>query len=240
MKFNVVSFIMVTFITLLFSVSFAGNPKVQINGQIIDFTDANGNVVEPQIINSRTMVPLRKIFEELGAEVLWEDSTKTCTGKLNAKEVKLTIDSDVAYVRDTSSAEFAEVKLDSPAVIVDDRTLVPLRFISESLGKEVGWDGSTQTAIIIDYGYFVNKLKSVNPKLNDLLNNTNNKITFQKKYNDLVDSSKSYEETIIIDAKNNDVSISFDGNSELYKEISNEEWNNIEYSLEKNSRRYIY
>ena len=53
------------FCILIASVSLAADVKVQINGQIIDFTDSNGNKVEAQTINSRTMVPLRKIFEIL-------------------------------------------------------------------------------------------------------------------------------------------------------------------------------
>ena len=53
------------FCILITSVSLAADVKVQINGQIIDFTDSNGNKVEAQTINSRTMVPLRKIFEIL-------------------------------------------------------------------------------------------------------------------------------------------------------------------------------
>ena len=63
MKKSVLLFIVI--ICMLTTVAFAADVKVQINGNIIDFTDSNGDRVEAQTINSRTMVPLRKIFEVL-------------------------------------------------------------------------------------------------------------------------------------------------------------------------------
>ncbi len=98
--------------------------------------------VDPQIINSRTMVPLRAIFEEFGAEVLWDEATATATAVSKLNTIKITRDSATAYIND------APVTLDSPATIVNGRFLVPLRFISEAYGAEVAWVGDTQTAII--------------------------------------------------------------------------------------------
>ena len=98
--------------------------------------------VEPQIINSRTMVPMRAIFEEFNAEVSWNEQTASATAQTEATTVQITRDSDVAYVNG------AEIKLDSPAVIIDGRFLVPLRFVSESFGADVEWLGETQTALI--------------------------------------------------------------------------------------------
>ena len=51
--------------------------KVQLNGDYIDFTDAEGNIVEPQIVNDRTMVPMRKIFEVFGSDVEWIPETRS-------------------------------------------------------------------------------------------------------------------------------------------------------------------
>ena len=66
--------------------------KVLVNDQVIDFTDENGNVVEPKIINSRTMVPMRKIFEVFGANVEWEETTQTITATTeNGKTATCTI-----------------------------------------------------------------------------------------------------------------------------------------------------
>ena len=98
--------------------------------------------VEPQIINSRTMVPLRAIFEEFGANVGWDEKTATATAVSNLNTIKIVKDSDTAYINDKT------VTLDSPATIVDGRFLVPLRFISEAYGAEVSWVGYSQTAVI--------------------------------------------------------------------------------------------
>jgi len=98
--------------------------------------------VDPQIINSRTMVPMRAIFERFGAEVNWDEPTATATASLDGITVKITRDSDKAYVGNK------EYTLDSPAVIIDGRFLVPLRFVSESFGANVGWIPETQTATI--------------------------------------------------------------------------------------------
>ena len=110
--------------------------NVTINGLAQQFD------VDPQIINSRTMVPMRAIFEKFGAEVSWDEPTATATASLDGIVVKITRDSDKAYVGNK------EYTLDSPAVIVDGRFLVPLRFVSESFGAFVGWIPETQTAMI--------------------------------------------------------------------------------------------
>ena len=73
---------------------------------------------DAQILNSRTVVPLRAIFEVLGAKVAWDDATRTVTANRGIVDVKLTIESDTAYVNGK------EVKLDQSAVIIDGRTMV--------------------------------------------------------------------------------------------------------------------
>ncbi len=124
--------------------------KVQLDGTYLDFTDANGNVVNPQILSDRTMVPMRKIFETFDADVKWDEATRTVTASTDSKEITLTIDNAVARVKEVATGAMKEITLDQAPVIVSDRTLVPVRFIAESLDKEVGWDQSTRTVIIID------------------------------------------------------------------------------------------
>ncbi|MBE7046227.1 MAG: hypothetical protein E7396_02310 [Ruminococcaceae bacterium] len=128
--------------------------KVQINGKACDFD------TKPMIINSRTMVPMRAIFEALGAKITWVDRTKTVVGVRNQKIVKLTINSPKAYI------DGAEVTLDSAPVIVDSRTYVPVRFVSEALGEKVDWDGDTKT-VIIDSDYL--KAVAVDKGLDNLV-----------------------------------------------------------------------
>ncbi len=98
--------------------------------------------VDPILLNDRTMVPMRAIFEALGATVSWDDPTQTATGEKDGKKVSVTIDSKIA------SIDGAEKEIDQPPVLKDDRTLVPLRFVSEAFGAEVGWDDATQTVTI--------------------------------------------------------------------------------------------
>jgi len=114
--------------------------NVTLNGEKIFFD------VAPQIINERTMVPLRAIFEALGATVDWNGDTQTLTSTKNDITVKLTINDSTMYVNNTP------VILDSPAFIIDGRTLVPLRAISEAYQANVAWDSDTSTALITAEG----------------------------------------------------------------------------------------
>lgn len=96
----------------------------------------------PIIENDRALVPLRAIFAALDADVSWDGETSTVTAQKEQVEVKLQIGSKTAYVNNQA------VELDVPGRIVNDRTLVPLRFVSEALDAEVDWDGSTRTVRI--------------------------------------------------------------------------------------------
>jgi iron complex transport system substrate-binding protein len=95
--------------------------------------------VAPQIVNGRTMVPYRGIAESLGAKVAWNDKTRTVTVTDSGQTLKLTIGSKIAYKGSQ------RVNLDSAPIIVNGRTLVPLRFVGEALGLWVNWNGNTRT-----------------------------------------------------------------------------------------------
>ena len=89
--------------------------------------------------NDRTLVPMRAIFEALGAEVEWENETQTATATKDGIKVSVTIDSN----RMQKNGE--EIELDVPARLVEDsRTLVPLRAISEAFGCQIEWDEELQ------------------------------------------------------------------------------------------------
>jgi len=110
--------------------------KVKVNGQLLALD------VEPIIVDGRMMVPLRAIFEALNATVEWREETRTVIAKKGNIAISLTIDNKIA------SVNHKNVELDVPAMLVNSRTLVPIRFISESLGAQVDWDEATTTAII--------------------------------------------------------------------------------------------
>ncbi|MDR0469788.1 MAG: InlB B-repeat-containing protein [Peptococcaceae bacterium] len=86
----------------------------------------------PEIINDRTMVPLRFIAEALGAKVDWDGESSTATVELEDAALSVTIG-------ETAPG------MDVPAMIMNDRTMVPLRYVSEMLGCEVVWNPDTQS-----------------------------------------------------------------------------------------------
>lgn len=96
----------------------------------------------PVIINDRTMVPLRAIFQQLGAKIDWDGKTRTVTSFKSGRVVELTIGNSTAYI-DRKPQE-----LDQPPEIVGDRTMVPIRFVSEAMGAGVAWDEATRTVSI--------------------------------------------------------------------------------------------
>lgn len=118
------------------------NPKsyekigVTVNGDAMSFNQ------EPVVYNDRTMVPMRAIFERLGAEVSWDAENKTAIGRKGQKEIKLTIGSDAMYINGDKKI------LDTPPIILDSSTLVPARAVAEGLDCQVGWDKDSATVII--------------------------------------------------------------------------------------------
>lgn len=110
--------------------------KVSVDGDYLSFDQP------PVLANERTLVPFRAIFEKLGANVDWSGETQTVTAVKGETEITLKIGESAIYVNGEKK------ELDVALQIVNDRTLVPVRAISESLGCEVGWDGNTKTVII--------------------------------------------------------------------------------------------
>ena len=98
--------------------------------------------VEPQLINDRTMVPMRKIFESMGASVEWDGTSYTVTAKKDGISVVMQINNNVINVNGV------DVTLDVPPMIVNDRTLVPVRAVAESFDATVEWDGGSKTVVI--------------------------------------------------------------------------------------------
>lgn len=118
--------------------SFAQESKitVKVNEEVLNFD------VEPVIENGRTLVPLRAIFEKLGAKVEWIGETQEIIATKGEKEVKLKISDTNAFIDNQA------VAIDTAPKIIDSRTLVPIRFVSESFGADVDWNQETKTIAI--------------------------------------------------------------------------------------------
>jgi len=108
-------------------------PVVNLDGKRLNFE------VNPIIENDRTLVPLRAIFEAIGAHVEWDAATNTVTATRDGIKVVLAIGSTQPTV------DGKIWPLDVPAKIVRDRTLAPLRFVGEAFGGKVEWDQATYT-----------------------------------------------------------------------------------------------
>ncbi len=96
----------------------------------------------PVIRNSRTMLPVRFVAENLGATVGWDGATSTVTVTTATTKLEIRIGAATAKVNGT------EITLDSPAFIENSRTYLPVRFVAENLGASVAWDGVTSTATL--------------------------------------------------------------------------------------------
>ena len=110
--------------------------RVLLDGKALSFDQSPVNE------SGRVLVPMRGIFEAFGARVTYESIEKIVTGALGDKTVVLTIGSKIAKVNGK------DVILDVPAKIVNGRTLVPLRFVGESLDADVDWINETRTVVI--------------------------------------------------------------------------------------------
>lgn len=238
-KFIFVCVLLLTMSTVVF----ATDVKVKINDSNVDFTDASGNVVNAQIVNSRTMVPMRKIFELLGLSVEWDGENKIVTGKKDNLLIQLQIDNNIA-TKELNGTK-TQIELDTPPMIIENRTMVPLRFIAESLDKQVGWDKDARTAVIIDYSYFLNTLKTkakpvYNFLINDLVKDAKSEYTYYDdkythKYFDLKDTNQNTEFVVNTKLSVKDdyqkVTLNISGTSELGKEIFSEGWNSSMFEL---------
>jgi len=130
------------FVTSISSMA-ASDIQVNVNNVAVAFPD------QKPFINSdnRTMVPVRFISERLGAKVDWIGETQTVKITQEGKLITLTIGSKIASVGSE------QVTLDTSAGIVNSRTMVPLRFVSECLGAQVEWVQATQTINIFSANY---------------------------------------------------------------------------------------
>lgn len=139
--FAIVLTLSLVFACVLYVVA-ADGITVIVNGSVIEFD------VPPQIIGDRTMVPMRGTFEALGAKVEWVAELRLALATYGTTVISMCIGESSFTVTNVMTNETKTIALDVPAQIVDGRTLIPLRAVSEALGKDVAWNGAARTATI--------------------------------------------------------------------------------------------
>ena len=113
------------------------NPQMSVNGEVSELDSP------PVIRDGRTLVPIRAIVEALDGKVDWDNETKTATlTNDSGDEVKLTVNSKTASYNGSSA------ELDTPPVIINERTMLPIRFVAESFGYTADWKAEDKSIVI--------------------------------------------------------------------------------------------
>lgn len=124
-------------------VSANGAVQVYVDGKEVHFSD-----VQPIVKDGRTLVPVRAIVDAMGAKTSWNGSQQRAEISLNHRKAHFIL--NLPYVQKYQTANQATyshiLEIDTPAQLVQNRTMVPLRAVGEALGYRVGWDARTQTA----------------------------------------------------------------------------------------------
>lgn len=121
-----------------------GSPTMMKDGVAMPI-DPNNNKVMPfsDKPSGRTMVPIRAIVENMGGQIAFVDAVRQVDITLNAIVIQLWLDNMMAKVNEE------DIPLDAAAVGVEGRTMVPLRFVAENLGADVGWENESKTVTIL-------------------------------------------------------------------------------------------
>lgn len=120
------------------------NISVYVNNEKVSFD------VQPQTINGRTMVPMRAIFEKLGAEVFFFSDEQAIVAVKENLGLVIYLNQEIGGLYDANTDEIIKIiKFDTPATVVNGRTLVPIRTISDSFGYDVKWDNQTKSISIV-------------------------------------------------------------------------------------------
>ena len=135
------------------------NVSLVLNGN--DFKPSKDQM-PPVIIEDRTLVPVREVFEKLAGIVNWDNDNRKAIISMKGNTIELTINSKTALVNGQAT------ELDVPAKIINNKTMVPVRFISENCGLTVEWNDYTKTVSITDPVAYT-------PSNNIVVNSLNNK-----------------------------------------------------------------
>lgn len=120
--------------------SFAAGINVVYNGEPVVFPDA-----QPKIINDRTMVPIRGLFEKLGFNITWDNVNKMAT--LRGKRIIISANEET-LIANVPNGQFIELDKTTMPVISEGRLYLPLRVIAQTTGCLVNWEADTKTVVI--------------------------------------------------------------------------------------------
>ena len=111
------------------------------NGKRVSFHAYSQN---PEVLEGRTLVPLRSIFEAMGAVVEWDGATSSAIAKRDGVEIKVQIGANEIYKNGKA------IPVDVPAQIINTRTMVPARVVAEAFGADVQWNGNGRVVLITE------------------------------------------------------------------------------------------
>jgi hypothetical protein len=124
------------FICMFTCSAFAQTITVTLNGSALPFD------VAPQNIDGRVMVPMRAIFEALGADVEWNGETQTITAAADGRVIVMQLNNNIMTVNGSN------IEMPVPPQLVNGRTLVPVRAVSEGMAANVEWNAAASTVVI--------------------------------------------------------------------------------------------
>lgn len=199
--------------------------KVSLDDELLEFD------VQPMSLNGRTLLPLRVIFEKLGLVVGWDEVNSIVIGTKENIKIELPIGNNLAKLNGKN------IELDVPAIIKDGRTLVPVRFIAESVGLKVDWDGKTRRVILSNvYSKEIKKLEENNK--NEENKSISNLEYVENLEKELIDLEKNYlekEKELIL---NNDF-FTYDNGDRMIDINRNDIGTNISIFIWANGAKYI-
>ena len=180
-----------------------GQTNVLLNDKCIAFTDA-----APEARNGRTMVPLRATLEAMGAQVDYDQATRSALVTGEKASFTHVIGSDVITLSDGT-----EVKMDVASyATASNRTMVPVRFFSQVLGYDVFWDNGYRMAFLLDEETFAEKVDSRLTILNGYLNGNAKRFDASKNYKEDMTLSGTVK---VIDSIKGDRSYPYSGKASV-------------------------
>jgi len=142
--------------TAVFNAAVNQSVRVVLNGELLTFD------VSPQIIDGRTLVPMRVILEELGAYVQWYEPTMTVTATKGDIVIIMQINNNVMSINGE------QITLDVPPKLIGDRTLAPIRAAAEGFDALVGWSDRTRTVTIVTPEYILNRTHDIGVEFGEI------------------------------------------------------------------------